>query len=81
MAVWLTVPLCVSSQVMVDFGKETERALKEVGAEELRQYAKAGQFPAGSMGPKVEAVLAFLDGNPGSEVRPYLSVYARMHAC
>ena len=53
---------------MVNFGKETQRALSNVSVEELREYASQGQFPPGSMGPKVESVFAFLDGNPGSEV-------------
>ena len=26
-----------------------------------------GQFPPGSMGPKIEAALAFVEGNPGAE--------------
>lgn len=60
--------LTAVDEVMVDFGKETQRALHEVGLEELRKYASEGQFPPGSMGPKVESVFAFLDGNPGSEV-------------
>ena len=53
---------------MVDYAKETARPLKEVGVAELQQYAKEGQFPPGSMGPKIEAVIAFLEGNPGGEV-------------
>lgn len=60
--------LTAVDEVMVDFAKETQRPLKEVGVAELQQYAKDGQFPAGSMGPKVEAVIAFLEGNPGAEV-------------
>lgn len=60
--------LTAVDEVQVDFAKETARALHDVGVAELQQYAKEGQFPPGSMGPKIEAVIAFLDGNPGSEV-------------
>jgi len=60
--------LTAVDEVMVDFGKESARALHTAGVDELRQHLQAGQFPAGSMGPKIEAVLAFLDGNPGAEV-------------
>ena len=49
--------LTAVDEVMVDFGKETQR-LHEVGLEELRKYASEGQFPPGSMGPKVESVFA-----------------------
>ena len=34
--------------------------------EELQRKAARGQFPPGSMGPKIEAALAFLEGNPGA---------------
>jgi len=60
--------LTAVDEVMVDFGKESARALHVSGVDELRQYLNEGQFPPGSMGPKIEAVLAFLEGNPGGEV-------------
>jgi len=60
--------LTAVDEVMVDFNTATQRALKAVSVTELQQHAKDGQFPPGSMGPKVEAVLAFLEGNPGGEV-------------
>lgn len=60
--------LTAVDEVMVDFGKETARALTKVGVDELKQYAKDGQFPPGSMGPKIESALVFLEGNPGAEV-------------
>lgn len=50
--------------VYADFGTPQARALEEVDAAELRAMVDAGSFPAGSMGPKVEAVLAFLERNP-----------------
>jgi len=60
--------LTAVDEIMVDYGKDTQRSLRDAGVSELRQHADAGQFPPGSMGPKVEAVLAFLEGNPGTEV-------------
>ncbi|MED5372383.1 MAG: carbamate kinase [Myxococcota bacterium] len=54
-------------EVMVDFGTPQARALREVDAASLRAHYEAGQFPAGSMGPKVEAVLDFLErGGPSA---------------
>jgi carbamate kinase len=47
-------------QVYVDYGRPTQRALSRVTAKEARTYLDAGEFPAGSMGPKVESALQFL---------------------
>lgn len=49
------------SQVFVDYRKLTQRALDTVTVSELRQYMREGQFPAGSMGPKIEAVCTFVE--------------------
>jgi len=48
--------------VMVDFGTPNARPLGRVTAAELRAHAAAGQFARGSMGPKVDAVLRFVEG-------------------
>jgi carbamate kinase len=47
--------------VMVDFGTPHARALHRVTAAELRELAAASQFARGSMGPKVEAALRFVE--------------------
>jgi len=49
-------------QVYVGFGTPHQRALTEVRPAEARGYLEAGEFPVGSMGPKVESALQFLDG-------------------
>lgn len=43
-----------------DFGTPDEKLLETPSPEELRHLAQQGQFPAGSMGPKVEAALQFV---------------------
>jgi carbamate kinase len=48
--------------VMVDYGTPSARPLHRVTAAELRELAAAGQFARGSMGPKVEAALRFVEG-------------------
>jgi carbamate kinase len=48
-------------EVCVDFGQPTERALRDVTVDEMRAYQADGQFPAGSMGPKVESALRFVE--------------------
>lgn len=47
-------------QVYVDFKKPTQRALDRVTVDELRRHLDDGQFPAGSMGPKVESAISFV---------------------
>lgn len=46
--------------VYLDYKKPTQRPLALVGCGELQEYADAGHFPPGNMGPKVESVLRFL---------------------
>lgn len=46
--------------VYLDYKKPRQRPLRQVSASELEAYAKAGYFPPGSMGPKIESVLRFL---------------------
>ena len=48
--------------VMIDFGAPSARPLGRVTVADLREHATAGQFARGSMGPKVEAALRFVEG-------------------
>lgn len=48
-------------RVQVGFGTESARSLDQVSAAEARELLAAGEFPDGSMGPKVTACLSFLD--------------------
>ncbi|MBA3801005.1 MAG: carbamate kinase [Geodermatophilaceae bacterium] len=50
------------NHVMVDFGTPQARALDRISPAPLRKHAEAGQFGSGSMGPKVEAILGFVEG-------------------
>jgi carbamate kinase len=54
--------LTAVSKVAVDFGKPTQRWLDKVSLRELRAFHAAGQFPPGSMGPKIDAAISFLEG-------------------
>ncbi len=53
--------------VYVDFGKPTQRALRELTVAEAKELLEEGQFPPGSMGPKIEAAIWFLERG-GKEV-------------
>jgi carbamate kinase len=49
------------------FGTAEERVIDRLTLEEARALHVAGEFDAGSMGPKVESAVAFLDAG-GEEV-------------
>ncbi len=48
-------------RVAVNFGKADQRELERTTVSEMRRYLEEEHFPAGSMGPKVEAVIRFLE--------------------
>ncbi len=48
-------------QVAINFGTEEEKGLGRISAETLTTYLHEGHFAAGSMKPKVEAVLDFVN--------------------
>jgi carbamate kinase len=47
--------------VAIGFGTPDERRLERVTLEEMREFHLRGEFPPGSMGPKVESAIRFLD--------------------
>jgi carbamate kinase len=47
-------------RVALDFGTPTQREVQQMTVEEARGHLADGQFPAGSMGPKVDAAIRFL---------------------
>jgi carbamate kinase len=46
---------------ILDFGTGQARPLERVTTQEMRAYAADGQFASGSMGPKVEAAVRFVE--------------------
>lgn len=54
-------------QVFVDFGKPTQRPIFRMTEDEAKAYMADGQFPEGSMKPKIEAALGYL-ASGGREV-------------
>ncbi len=45
----------------VNYGKPNQERIKEITTGKLRNYAKEGQFKEGSMAPKVEAAIRFVE--------------------
>ena len=52
------------AQVAINFNEPDQKWLGRMSADEARAYAAEGHFKPGSMGPKIEAVLWFLDAHP-----------------
>jgi carbamate kinase len=50
----------------LDYGQPSQRPLDRVTSDALARYFRRGHFAPGSMGPKIEAALAFV-GRPGRE--------------
>jgi carbamate kinase len=53
--------------VYTNYGETDQRGLRTASLEEMRDYYRQGHFPPGSMGPKVEAAIEFLEAG-GQEV-------------
>ena len=49
-------------RVALDYGTPGERWVDRMTVAEARRHMDDGQFPAGSMGPKVEAAIRFVEG-------------------
>ena len=52
----------------LDWGMDQARALGNIHVSEMRRYLAEGQFPAGSMGPKVEAICRFVENTGGKGI-------------
>jgi carbamate kinase len=48
-------------RVYLNFGKEGQQGLRNARVEELKRLFAEGHFPPGSMGPKIEAAIEFLE--------------------
>lgn len=53
--------------VKLDFGTPHERSVADLTLSEARQHLDDGQFPAGSMGPKMSAAIKFVEGSTSAE--------------
>ena len=48
-------------EVYINFGKPNQKALKKVRVSAIKKLYDSGEFPSGSMGPKIEAAIDFLE--------------------
>lgn len=49
-------------RVALNFGKPNQTFLETVTVSDMKKHLADGQFPAGSMGPKIEAAIEFIEG-------------------
>lgn len=64
---YLFISTAVDS-IKIDFGSDNETKISSLSIEDARVHLENGQFPAGSMGPKVEAMLFAKESCPGMKV-------------
>jgi len=60
--------LTAIEKVMLNFRKENETAIDKMTTEQAKKYIKEGHFAEGSMKPKIEAALAFIENKKNRKV-------------
>jgi carbamate kinase len=63
----LFVILTAIERVYIDYGKPTQREAPVLTVDEARRHLADGQFPPGSMGPKIRAAVEYIEAG-GQEV-------------
>jgi len=63
----LFIILTAIERVYLDFGTPQQRPVESMTIEQAQEYLAQGQFPRGSMGPKIEAAIEFIQAG-GKEV-------------
>jgi carbamate kinase len=48
-------------QAAIRYGRPDQQWLETITVQRAREYLAAGEFPAGSMGPKIEAGVEFIE--------------------
>lgn len=64
----LLVILTAVDKVLLHFGKPNAAKIDTMSLGEAKQYLKEGHFAEGSMKPKIEAAISFLEHNPKRQV-------------
>lgn len=48
-------------EVYLNYGTKNQKAIRSMNITQARKYLREGQFPSGSMGPKIEAAVDFVE--------------------
>jgi len=62
LSIELLMILTAVPKLSIHFGTPEQQELDQITIRELRRFQADGHFPAGSMGPKVDAAMQFLEG-------------------
>jgi len=65
--------------IAIDYGKPTQRWLREVSKDELKELYEKGLFPPGSMGPKVKAIIEYVEHTGNTAVIGALEEASRVY--
>lgn len=57
--------LTAVDRIAINFGKPNQKDLEDLSVDQARGYIEEGHFPAGSMLPKVEAAIKFVESKKG----------------
>jgi len=63
----LFIILTAVDRVYLNYGKPNQKEIKVMTVAQAKKYLAEGQFPPGSMGPKIKAAIEFIEGG-GKEV-------------
>ena len=64
-------------QVFINFGKPDQEPLSQITVEEAEHHLEDGQFPDGSMGPKIRAAIDYLKHGGGEVIITDISAVGR----
>ncbi len=68
--------------VALHYGKSNQKFLRTVKMEDAKSYLKEGHSPPGSMGPKVEAAIQFLQaGGKRTVIAPIEAIEEAVEGC
>ena len=54
-------------KVSINYGKPDQRGFDRMTVKDCKRYLAEGQFPSGSMGPKIESAISFLSNSAGKK--------------
>ena len=59
--------LTAIDKVYLNYNQDNQQALDELTVDEAKKYIEEGHFAKGSMLPKIEACISFIENNPGKQ--------------
>ncbi len=62
----------------LNYGKKNQKAINKISMKEAKQLLAEGQFPAGSMGPKIEAAIGFAEAGGKTIITNFSSLHSAL---